>query len=166
MSYAVTVLVRLKVPDVAAASALHTIQRRLGHADVERLERADVFQVHVEANDEHAALALVETMTEQTALFMNPNKHTVSYRLGEVASEAEGGHVYTRQREDAKADLMLDALRADKRFGQAVVSVQRGTLWTIHAGAHGKSIANELACTKSRAEGLFANPHSQDANVL
>lgn len=166
----VTVLVRLKIPDVIAATALQAVRTLLDRPGVSRLLRADVFQVTVDAPSADDGLALVRRMVEQTACFMNPNKHTVEYRqqpLQACYTQQPQGQacIYVRQRDDAKAAMLHAALRDDPRFGSAIVRLERGVLWTLDCPEGAHETAQSLAITTHRTRGLFANPHAEEAFV-
>jgi hypothetical protein len=54
-------------------------------------------------------------------------------------------------------------------FGDKITALQTGTLWTLKLRAASASqaleIARDIAITKSRSRGLFANPHYQQCLV-
>lgn len=165
MPVTVIVVVRLKIPDVTAATALYTVRQRLGHSEVQRLTRADVYRLHIDAQDAAAAVETARAIVQGTALFMNPNKHTVEYLVNDPPPAAGTAQVEVRLSDDARAGLLSDALRGDPRFASALVGVEQATRWTLQGQGDMPAAARDLAVATHRCRGLFANPHAQDAVV-
>ncbi|MFQ6131266.1 MAG: phosphoribosylformylglycinamidine synthase subunit PurS [Armatimonadota bacterium] len=169
--------VRLKVPDVTALTARNALQRRLGHGEaLVDLERADYWRLGLEAQDEEAALELATELAEKTNLFVNPNKHTYRVRpLGSTAGgQASSGppfriNVLVTSPEDPEGAAACAALRGRLGYGDRVVEVACGVLWTLTVNAGSLSeaerLAREMAITERIDRGLLVNPHYQDVAV-
>lgn len=175
MTYQIELLVRLKIPDVTALTAANALRRRLGYADrLVDLKRADHYLFSVEASSAEEAEAFVCQLAQKTTLFVNPNKHVFETRpvSGEqgVTGREETYEVRCLVR-DADYDPgapLLEALRK-MGFGDRVTGLEAGTLWTLKVKAasceEALEMAREMAVTKSRNHGLFANPHYQECVV-
>jgi len=165
--------VRLKIPDVTALTARSALQRRLGHAEtLLDLERADYWRLSLEAADEQAALGLAKQLAEKTNLFVNPNKHTYSLWS---ATAAEGGpssgppfriNVLVTSPEDSQGEAACAALRGRLGYGDRVLDVASGVLWTLTINAddlaQAEHLAREMTVTERIDRGLLVNPHYQD----
>jgi len=175
MTHRVELLVRLKIPDVTALTAANALRRRLGYGEVlADLKRADHYLFTVEASSAEEAEALVRQIAQKTTLFVNPNKHVFETRVvtGEdTVTEREGIYEVRCLVRDADFDpgeAMRQAL-GKLGFGDKITALQAGTLWILKLRAASASqaleIARDIAITKSRSRGLFANPHYQQCLV-
>lgn len=168
MIIAVELAVTLKIPDVVAISARQTLRRRLGHAALAELGRADWWRLELEAADADAALDLGRELAEATNCFVNPNKHV--YRIGlttPLPPPREGLRtvaVLTGFHDDATAELTAQALRGRLGYGERVRRVELGTLWVFQLAvaddAAARALAEQMTVTRSQHEGLLVNPHS------
>jgi phosphoribosylformylglycinamidine (FGAM) synthase PurS component len=169
--YQVELLVRLKVPDVVALTAANALRGRMGYGEVlAQLRRADYYLFQVQADSAEAAVAVVQDLAEHTNLFVNPNKHAFEVRLRAPAHQVPSGdgayevNCLVRSLEGAAEAALLEALRK-LGYGQVVTAVTAGTLWTMRLRASDAAaalrLAEEIAITRSRDQGLLANPHYQ-----
>lgn len=171
----VELLVKLKIPDVTALTAANALRRRMGYEGVlASLKRADYFRLEVAAPDPPAALALAAELAEQTNLFVNPNKHVYEVRPAtrEPAQAREGrwvAQVLVTDAEDGAAQGMLAALQGRLGYGDRVTGLLRGVLWTLELDCDGaeqaRRLAEEIAVTRTRTQGLLMNPHYQECEV-
>jgi phosphoribosylformylglycinamidine (FGAM) synthase PurS component len=167
--------VRLKIPDVTALTAANAVRRRLGYADrLVELRRADHYVFGVEAPSVEAAEALVREMAQRTSLFVNPNKHVFETRAaGAPGPPADGGVYEVRCLvRDADFDPGPGILARLQKlsYGEAVRCVRAGTMWTLKLRAddadQALAMGRDIAVTRSRSQGLFANPHYQTCEVF
>lgn len=170
----VELLVSLKIPDVTALTAANTLRRRMGFEGVlDRIERADYFLFEVQASTPDEACAVVRNIAEHTNLFVNPNKHVFQVRpRQERAGLARTDGLFV-------ANCLVRSLEYDPGPGlvaslqglghERVRGIQTGTLWTLHLRvedeARARSIAESIALTTSRSQGLLMNPHYQTCEV-
>lgn len=175
MTHQVELLVRLKIPDVTALTAANALRRRLGYAEkLVDLKRADHYLFTVEAPSAEEAEAFVRQLAQKTTLFVNPNKHVFETRAvtgEETVAEREGTYEVRCLVRDADFDPgegLRDAL-GKMGFGESIKGLQAGTLWTLRLKAataqQALEMARDIAVTKSRNRGLFANPHYQQCVV-
>ena len=173
--YKVELLVKLKIPDVTALTAANTLRRRLGYADIlERLDRADYYLFEVEAESEEQACAIVREIAERTTLFVNPNKHSFQVHLQaerqEIPRTNDAYEVRCLVRElDYDAALDILGQLSHTQWGEKIRGLQTGTLWILHLRAStaeaAKKVAEEIAVTRSRGQGLLVNPHYQSCII-
>jgi phosphoribosylformylglycinamidine (FGAM) synthase PurS component len=150
------------VPDNTAYTALVTL-RRLGYGDLERIERAEILTLDVDAQPRDAA-DVVQQLSHAEVIF-NPNKHRMRYAVlnGEPAApERASAHdgapeweALVRDRDDETSSL-ANLLRG--AFGiTRLRSLSRGIAWRLHeaAGSAAREPV-EWACRE-----LLANQYSQ-----
>lgn len=168
----VELTVELKIPDVTALTASNALRRRLGYQDtLIRLGRADYYRLELDVDDERTALELATRLAEQTNLFVNPNKHRYSVSAGSSRpSEASEDGLWTvnilvTDPDSGAGGGILSALRGRLGYGNEVVDVVAGNLWVLALKADSREeaeqIAEKLAVTVSRDQGLLLNPHFQ-----
>lgn len=169
----VELTVELKIPDVTALTAASALRRRLGYGDVlMELHRADYYRLSLAADSEQQALELAEELAENTNLFVNPNKHRYQVAAGvHNAATVAGDGVWTVKvlvsaPESGAGEAILSALQGRLGYRDQVSAVVAGDLWTLVLQADSKeqaeAIAQEIAVTESRGEGLLLNPHYQE----
>lgn len=174
--YRVELLVKLKIPDVTALTAAGALRRRMGYGDVLKgLKRADYYRLDLAAPSTDAAESLAARIAETTNLFVNPNKHVYEVRssAGGEAPSAEGVYlvqVLVTDPTDGSAQGALGALQGRLGYEGKVSGLLKGVLWTLEleadsAGA-ARGMAEQIAVTKSREEGLLMNPHFQECIIL
>lgn len=171
----VELLVKLKIPDVTALTAANALRRRMGYEGVlTGLKRADYYRLETGDADLPAALALAAELAEQTNLFVNPNKHVYEARPGtREPAEARDGRCVTQvlvtDPDDGAAEGMLGALQGRLGYGGRVTGLLRGVLWTLEldckSGEEARALAEEIAVTRTRGQGLLMNPHFQECEV-
>lgn len=168
----VELLVTLKIPDVTALTAANTIRRRLGYGErLVNLRRADYYRLDLDLEDPQAALAMVREMAERTNLFVNPNKHSFTVRTRQERGQPVAGNgawtvnVLVTDPADTSPAGILAALQAIPAYGDTVLKVQRGVLWTMKLMAESEQqavqMAEDITVTRSQSRGLLMNPHFQ-----
>jgi len=173
--YHVELLVRLKIPDVTALTASNSLRRRMGYAKVlTELKRADYYLFEIEAASDKAAVETVREIAEKTSLFVNPNKHAFEVHEQGKAPAAKGEpgvfevSVLVRDVEGDKGPGLCEAL-GKLGYGGNVKAVQAQTMWEMRIRAEdaeaAKKVAEEIAVTHSRGQGLLVNPHYQQYSV-
>ncbi len=171
MSSAVTLRVRLKIPDTTALSAQDILQRKMGYGErLERLEREDWWMFEVDLDDPDRAGRRVEEWAGRCTALVNPNKHHLvveAVTAWPPVGGSGGIRVLVRDREDVRAESMAAFLR--ESFGASDLrSLSSGTLWTLHPGSavsDRESLAAEIAVVRSQQHGLLANPHAQRCEI-
>ncbi len=168
----VELTVELKIPDVTALTASNALRRRLGYQDtLIELKRADYYRLGLNVADEQAALALATELAEQTNLFVNPNKHrySVTAGSGQSADPRPDGlwtiNVLVTDPDSGAGSGVLAALQGRLGYADRVVDVVAGNLWILTLQAESREqaeqVAEKLAVTVSREQGLLLNPHFQ-----
>ena len=179
MAYRIELFVKLKTNDTVALTARNTLEKDMGYEKIVRdLQREEYWLIHAACGDQREARWLAKELAEKTKIFVNPNKHTYHARVdgeGEVSEDPPGRglqkvKVLTQYREDQKARLTLDTLQRTLGYGDKILGVERGTLWTLVLRAEGlqeaRRVAEEVALTRGIDSGLLANPHSQTYAIL
>ncbi|MBM3473331.1 MAG: phosphoribosylformylglycinamidine synthase subunit PurS [Armatimonadetes bacterium] len=171
----IELLVRLKIPDVTALTAANSLRRRMGYSEaLQRLRRADYYQLGLNVATVDEALALAKELAEETNLFVNPNKHVYELRLpGQAAPESAGAthevEVLITDPNDGSAQGALTALHGRLAYGDRVATLTKGVLWLMGLRAPdreaAKALAEQMAVTKRIDEGLLMNPHFQECVV-
>lgn len=170
----VELLVRLKIPDVTALTAAGALRRRMGYGEtLKSLKRADYYRFEVDAPDAQSAMALVSEIAEKTNLFVNPNKHVFEVRAGgHEAAQSTGtqvAQVLVTDPGDGSAEGALAALSGRLGYGDRVRGLLKGVLWTLELDAPdaqaARKMAEEIAVTRRRDQGLLMNPHFQECEV-
>jgi phosphoribosylformylglycinamidine (FGAM) synthase PurS component len=168
----VSLLVRLKIPDVTALTAANALRRSMGYHQLKSLQRADYYGLVLNVDTPAEALELARELADKTNLFVNPNKHVYEVTVGEPGGGEEPGvaHVLVTDPHDGSAESILSALQGRLGYGDRVAEVARGVLWTITLegadAAEARRVAAEMAGTRSLSEGLLANPHFQEYEVF
>ncbi len=173
----IELLVRLKIPDVTALTAVSALRRRMGYGDVlKELLRADYYALHLPADSQQSALDLARRLAEKTNLFVNPNKHAYELRIPAERAEPapEDGvwpvEVLVTDAEGAEATDIEQALQERLGYADVVARVEQGTLWTMKLAASdlaaAEQIAEQITVTQARGQGLLVNPHFQAWQIL
>lgn len=168
----VSILVRLKIPDVTALTAANALRRSMGYAQLRELKRADYYRLNLAVDSAEEAVALAQELAEKTNLFVNPNKHVYEvWTSREEPAPAQGklAHVLVTDPNDGSAQGMLAALQGRLGYGGKVAGVTKGLLWTMlidtEEAEEARRLAGEMAETKSLEKGLLVNPHFQEFEV-
>lgn len=170
----VELLVKLKIPDVTALTAAGALRRRMGFEGVlTSLARADYYRLELAVDTPEEALALARDLAENTNVFVNPNKHVYEVRTGtQAAARDASGHqaaVLVTDPLDGSAEGALSALQGRLGYGGRVSGLLKGVLWTLELACENdeeaRRLAEEIAVTRSREQGLLLNPHFQECEV-
>ncbi|MGD9518498.1 MAG: hypothetical protein AB7W28_03195 [Armatimonadota bacterium] len=171
----IELLVRLKIPDVTALTTINVLRRRMGYAEIlDKLDRADYYLFEVEAASEEEACEIVRKLAAHTSLFANPNKHVFEvrpWRPNPRLSQHDGVYEVNCFVRSLDFDPGPGLVASLHKIGQeSVRSLTTGTLWTLHLRvedeAQARSIADEIAVTRSRSRGILMNPHYQICQVF
>ncbi len=172
----VTVLVSLKIFDNVVASAMYALRDRLGYDQVRSLSRSEYWRLYFPHLSESEAVSLVDRLVSKTALFANPNKHTWTLHLN---AEPENllprngattlGGVLVEEDDDCVAAAVQESLRRRADCGPKV-RVRRGIWWVMDLGetpaSQARILAESIAITRARNEGLLCNPHYQQTTIV
>jgi len=172
----VNILVTLKIFDNVAASALYALRDRLRCEQIQSLDRSDYWSIQLYDLDEKTAVERIEQVVSRTALFANPNKHRWSIHsnasLVDLLPEKREGSVaaiLVEDEDDAGAAELRETLIQRGDLGKRI-EVLHGIWWVLHLGnlcpEAARTIAEEIAVTRGRRQGLLCNPHYQRATVL
>lgn len=170
-------LVRLKITDLAAWTALETGRRLLdpGHS-LGRVVREQLllFQPEPGKDADSFERALGEAVRHSN-FFVNPNKE--SYRLltaaerGERWDPPEGAWgLLARAREDTRDERLLESLRREHPM-PALHAIRRARVWWLWSRGpdggedvrYGTSALGEL---RDQKHGLLVNPHAEASMLL
>jgi len=177
MSYA-RIFVWLKIPDNIAGTAFHTLTHRMGFTSLQRLQRADFWEIRFPGLTPTQAQQTTERWVSRTALFMNPNKHRARVdSTPQGLEEIEAGMVQSGfdasilvcDRIDGKAESVLESIRSLTPEPEQPSTLRRGVWWDLSfTGLSRQKIeeaAQRMAVSVNRQEGLFANPHYQTHRI-
>jgi hypothetical protein len=161
-----------KLPDQEAITAFHTLTEFMGYKDLlTGLNRAKYFKVlSQEISDPDAK---IQEILERTTLFLNPNKEY--YRI--LNNDLD---ILFKKNEDAvinKFVLVKDieeknniANELHKRWGfEEITGIYPYVLWNLQFKEDIESVddlVGEIVRLRSREEGLLANPHSQEYELI
>lgn len=158
--------------DLVAATAFDTLARKMGHGNsLESLRRETVWLLSFGCEPARAA-ALTAALAVNTGIFVNPNTHrhvvvapadSIPHGVAE-GREAVGVGLWTY--DDPQVRPIESAVR--ERTGVTeLVTLKKMTLWwprmwRSEAGERSSTDAIlSMVATRSRKEGLLANPHSE-----
>jgi hypothetical protein len=172
MSQILQVHVTLKIPDAIANTAISTLRRRMGFSYISSLKRTEWWKVEFNEDCEDAK-SLLKELVEHTSIFMNPNKHAYRIYPGDVppaCGSETSCHVLVRDSDDMDANAALELLSRHPLCAVKLSGLHRGALWTVAVkdGSEktGREVAQSIALSTSRDQGLLANPHYQTATIF
>lgn len=172
----VDVFISLKITDNTARSALYALQNRMGLLQIKALKRWDVWEL--EFSEENGPMdERVKDWVENTALFMNPNKHV--YKMQSANTPLLNavhppdfcrthGSIFVYDREDGHGESVFHSIRSNQQNGQSLVKLLHGVWWDVTCDdtvPDASSCIQNIAKTTHRSSGLFANPHYQDVKL-
>jgi hypothetical protein len=164
-------LVRLKITDLSAWTALETGRRLLppGHT-LSRIVREQLLMFEPEPGSE--APSFERTLGEvvrQSNFFVNPNKE--SYRFlttaerGETWTPPEGAWgLLARAREETRDERLLESLRREHPM-PGLRAIRRARVWWLW-GSDPQIGSAALGELKDQKHGLLVNPHAEAAMIL
>jgi hypothetical protein len=161
-------LVRLKVPDTVAASAEMALTDLLGHDELLKLEREELWRFSGDFDPNE----LLQQLLDRTSRFVNPSKH--AHRLVATLDGVEPHHsregqaklVLVTKRDDFAGRDALTYCRESLGLN-GITGVEYGTLWTLWLSADAPADAVEkMVDCSARRKGLLANPHAESYRVL
>lgn len=170
----------LKTRDAVAATADYTLRHDMGYEGVLwNVQREDYWCVELDDTGTPGNFeSIMKDLAEKTRVFVNPNKHRYFIKPeGSIRTEPDpekaGRYlvpVLVRSVEDRAGENALKTLHALYQVGKTVLTIESGVLWTldIRAGSaeEARGIADKIAVTHTRLEGLLANPHYESVKVL
>ncbi len=160
----VQAFVELRSEDPEATSALAVARERLeAGRGLASLRRFRVFEI---AGSELGASAIAERL-HGSSQFYNPAKERCTLRAAaeeQPPAAPEEALVLVFERGGARR---TGAERWWRHASGERVEVREGVVWALGFGPGGEPAARatELAATRDRAHGLFANPHFQECRV-
>ncbi|MBD3367742.1 MAG: hypothetical protein GF405_06165 [Candidatus Eisenbacteria bacterium] len=175
MNHSIELVVKLKVTDNEARSALEALQVKMGLGDaVSGLARDDVWELSVEADDEAAAIELIGDLVSATNLFANPNKHRTAVGRPGATGDPLGDDEIAVLVAERGSDEGAAILRTLEGLGHGdVVDARRWTRWRVrlaempgHDDPDLLARVRHIAVTTGRAEGLLSNPHCEVSRVV
>lgn len=174
-------LVRLKIPDLTALTALDAGRRLLPPGyDLDRLVREEVYLFEPDAGQGlgHAAAAFEPALAEAVAtsnFFVNPNKERyqllTSSERGRTWAPPEGGWgILTHARGDTRDHGLRERLLREHPLG-GLGAIRRGRVWWLWTRAPQGGPGIEAACealgpVEHAGRGLLVNPHSESWMLL
>lgn len=172
----VELTVELKTPDVTAQTAASALRSRMGYeSTLVSLSRADYFRLAIRADDPQQAVQVADTLAQNTTLFLNPLKQRYQVQPGlhnSLVSDDAGTwtvHVLVTDDGNEVGKTILESLHRGSGVGAQVQSVVVGTLWALtlrsDSPEQARQMAEQMAVTRSRSEGLLLNPHYQDSEI-
>jgi len=164
--FEIEVFVALRVPDRVALTAYQALAR-MGYGDkLAGLRREDYYLLSIDAKDETAALAVANSVIEDTPIFANPNKHTTQIEPKLRPRSADNAYaVLTYGSEGLASERVLKRV-SNAGFGR-ITAVGKGNIWYLEmAEGADKKTAVEIIVTSSREQGLLVNPHSEKYEII
>ena len=191
MKIRVELLVRLKVADLVAQTAWMTLTEKLDFSGRLRgLARYSYWAMDAEGGSAERIIDEIDRTVRLDSSFTNQNKHCYSLRAaggpagsglerGDLRPErdftamdrggGQGAPVFAcdlliREKDGSREEGFLSRLNG-RLDGVAVSAMKAGEVWRILCEApdaeSSKRLAEEMAVTRSRREGLLLNPHYQ-----
>ncbi|MBN1879627.1 hypothetical protein JW823_05910 [bacterium] len=170
----------LKTRDAIAATASYTLRHDMGYESVLLdAKREDYWSIELDyAVSPGDSVTIMTELAEKTKVFVNPNKHRYAIQPeGTIHSapcpDNPGSFsipVVISSFDDRAGTTAMQTLNDLYSVGKNVRSVQSGVLWTLVLKAESldaaRRIAEDIAVTRSRTEGLLANPHYESILIL
>jgi phosphoribosylformylglycinamidine (FGAM) synthase PurS component len=175
----VEVLVRLAARDPWGFTVLDALKRKFAIGPVAAVDRLKCWELDFDYHDRDKALEVTGRILEGTALLANPNRDIWIVRAEPIETlprdflERPGSseHVFAvkvRDREDIMGRSMQSVLH--RRLGLAEIAEVRFSLvWILRLSGADRDcydLARRIAVARAWREGLLANPHCQQAEVL
>jgi len=147
--------VELKIPDTAAITAFHTLER-MGFDSLKALKRHDYYEFEVEGDEKRFFDKI-----SKTDILVNANKHKAIRALEAPKSDYTPISVLVQSIEDDAAGL-LNTLKTRLGFSE-IKSMKKGVLWTLFLDTT-KETAKSQA--EKIASALLANRHYQQYEIV
>ena len=164
-------LVRLKITDLSAWTALETGRRLLppGHT-LSRIVREQLLMFEPEPGS--GAASFERTLGEvvrQSNFFVNPNKESYRYltaaERGETWAPPEGAWgLLARAREETRDERLLESLRREHPM-PGLRAIRRARVWWLW-GSDSQVGSAALGELQDQKHGLLVNPHAEAAMIL
>jgi hypothetical protein len=165
-------LVRLKITDLSAWTALETGRRLLepGYA-LTRLVREQLLMFEPEPGVRTDSFErILGEAVRHSNFFVNPNKETLAER-GETWSPPEGAWgVLTRPREDTRDERLRESLQREHPM-PGLRAIRRARVWWLwtrgpDGGGAIPYFSGVLGDLRDQKHGLLVNPHAEASMVL
>ena len=147
--------VELKIPDTAAITAFHTLER-MGFGSLKQIKRHDYYELEIEGDEKRFFDKI-----SRTDILVNANKHKASQKLETPKSDYTPLSVLVESIEDDATGL-LNTLKARLGFSE-IKSMKKGVLWTLFLDTQ-KETAKVQA--EKIASALLANRHYQTYSIF
>ncbi len=175
----VEVLVKLVAPDPWSFTVHDALNRKFGLEEIVGIERIRTWTLSYDVVAAGDAVAPTETILRETVLLANPNRDIRQLRTGRSEPVKPGIYrfkdgvagayvVRVRNLEDSAGEGVARIARSRLGLG-ALKAVSPATAWVIEMSTgepYSRRIAERAAVLRARGNGLLANPHCQEAEVL
>ncbi|MBN1504199.1 MAG: hypothetical protein JW952_03965 [Candidatus Eisenbacteria bacterium] len=158
--------------DLVAATAFDTLSRKMGFGNVlESLRRETLWLLSFDCEESRAA-ELTAALAENTGIFVNPNTHRhVLVPPGRPIPAGRADCLETVAAalwsyDDPQSGPVEAAVRERMKMTE-LLGLRRMTVWwpgvrgAAERGRRPAEVVLSLVATRSRLEGLLANPHSE-----
>ncbi len=165
-------LIRRRGLDPAAETALHAL-RDLMHSEVTDVERGTLWRFDLDDVDAaHEVQRQLERAACRAGRYVNTNRdacHWLEPRADGAAAETATYRVALWVTHGDGSDAVARAY-FQKSVDVALRAVRRGVFWALTITARDADAARnrvlDLAVTRTRTQGLLANPHHERVEVL
>jgi len=170
-------LVRLKITDLAAWTALETGRKLLdpGHA-LTRIVREQLLLFEPETGQKADSFeGVLGEAVRHSNFFVNPNKETFRFlgaaERGETWSPPEGAWgILSRARDETRDESLLQSLRREHPM-PGLGAIRRARVWWLWSkgpdgGAAAPYVTGVLGELRDQKHGLLTNPHAEASMIL
>jgi len=164
-------LIRLKITDLAAWTALETGRRLMGPGHtLGRVVREQLLLFEPQPGSEASSFErALDEAVRHSNFFVNPNKESFRFltaaERGKAWAPPEGAWgILARAREDTQDERLLESLRREHPM-PGLRAIRRARVWWLWSQdpSHGSGVLGELRDPK---HGLLVNPHAEASMVL
>ena len=146
--------ISLKVPDNAAITAFHTLER-MGYSQLKKLERKKYYKFEFSGDKKSFERDII-----QVDILVNANKHKFSFSLDNSIKNNEN-RVNVLVQDSGDGSGLLKALKERLGF-KGIKKMEKGVLWTMYFGNIIDAEHIAIGITKS----LLMNENYQKFRVL
>jgi phosphoribosylformylglycinamidine (FGAM) synthase PurS component len=178
MKDTIIILVQLKTKDAVAETAFQCLTGDMVYKDtLIKMKRSDFWAIELHPHAQSDLDTLAKHLATETKLFVNPNKHTFTlHHSGDIhldtrpcTPDCYPVNLLVRDRVDTRGTAALNHLHTLYGLNNQIKMVHSGNLWMLDIRAKDSdaatAVANDLACTKNRQNGLLANLQSQTVSL-